>query len=393
VAVLLPSIRTHKPGAGAGAILALTCIIAMLYFGRVFFITVALSIMFAFILEPFVGLLVKWRIPRALASFAVCSVALLLLYLGGLAFFFQAESLVAELPKYSERVSELVESATARLEQMERRAEELLVPKRLQRPAPPPPPEPKAKAAPRKRAEPVAAEPTPPGAGVSEGVIQEVRIRPDRTPLVGFIYARLSGLYIFLLMASFVPFLVYFMLSWRDHLYRSFMRLFESEERVIADRTWEGIAAMVRGFVVGNFVLAILLAVTSTIAFWLFNLPYAFVVGPLSGFLSVVPYIGLPLSMVPPFFAAITTYSGIGPYILIGSTVAVLHLLALNLLYPKIVGARVHLNPLVVTLALMFWTVLWGEVGLVLAIPITAGIKAVCDNVSSLQPYGKLLGD
>jgi len=70
-----------------------------------------------------------------------------------------------------------------------------------------------------------------------------------------------------------------------------------------------------------------------------------------------------------------------------------LHLLALNFLYPKVVGSRVHLNPLVVTVALMFWGTLWGGIGLLLAIPITAGIKAVCDNVSSLQAFGKLLGD
>jgi len=68
-------------------------------------------------------------------------------------------------------------------------------------------------------------------------------------------------------------------------------------------------------------------------------------------------------------------------------------LLALNLLYPKLVGSRVHLNPLVVTIALMFWGLLWGGVGLILAVPITAGIKAVCDNVADWQPYGKLLGD
>jgi predicted PurR-regulated permease PerM len=53
----------------------------------------------------------------------------------------------------------------------------------------------------------------------------------------------------------------------------------------------------------------------------------------------------------------------------------------------------VHLNPLVVTIALMFWGTLWGAIGLLVAIPITAAIKAVCDNVSSLQGFAKLLGD
>lgn len=46
-----------------------------------------------------------------------------------------------------------------------------------------------------------------------------------------------------------------------------------------------------------------------------------------------------------------------------------------------------------VTVALMFWGLLWGGIGLVLAIPLTAGLKAACDNVSGLEPYGQLLGD
>jgi len=81
------------------------------------------------------------------------------------------------------------------------------------------------------------------------------------------------------------------------------------------------------------------------------------------------------------------------PYLIIGAVVGFLHLLALNLLYPKLVGGRVHLNPLAVTVALMFFGIIWGGIGLVLAIPIAAGVKAVCDNVTDLRPYGKLLGD
>jgi predicted PurR-regulated permease PerM len=42
---------------------------------------------------------------------------------------------------------------------------------------------------------------------------------------------------------------------------------------------------------------------------------------------------------------------------------------------------------------MMFWGLLWGAVGLVLAIPITAAIKAVCDNVELLMPLGRLLGE
>jgi predicted PurR-regulated permease PerM len=101
----------------------------------------------------------------------------------------------------------------------------------------------------------------------------------------------------------------------------------------------------------------------------------------------------MPLAMIPPFLAALAIYKNLASYVLILTIVAVLHMIAMNLLYPKIVGPRVHLNPLAVTIALMFWSVVWGAPGLVLAIPLTAGIKAVCDNVSGLGPVGKILGD
>jgi predicted PurR-regulated permease PerM len=194
-------------------------------------------------------------------------------------------------------------------------------------------------------------------------------------------------------MASFVPFLVYFQLSWGDHLRTRVLYLFDGADRHVAGRALASVAEMVRAYVVGNFLLGVLLSVASSLLFASVKLPYWLVAGPLSGFLSLIPYIGLPLALAPPLVAALPMHTGPQLYLFLSASVALLHLFALNLLYPKFVGARVHLNPLVVTLALMFWGMLWGGIGLVLAIPLTAAIKAVCDNVAGLQAYGKLLGD
>jgi predicted PurR-regulated permease PerM len=214
-----------------------------------------------------------------------------------------------------------------------------------------------------------------------------------RIPLTVFVFSHLGPAYEMLLMASFVPFLVYFMLSWRDHIQRGFLQLFEDQGRMVAANSLDGIASMVRAFVVGNSVLGLVVAAVSTLVFWLFHLPYPVLLGPLSGFLSMVPYVGLPLALLPPLVGALAVYNTMTAYVVILTVVAFLHLVAMNLLYPKIVGPRVHLNPLVVTVALMFWSVLWGATGLILAIPLTAALKAVCDNVEQLKPYGHLLGD
>jgi predicted PurR-regulated permease PerM len=106
-----------------------------------------------------------------------------------------------------------------------------------------------------------------------------------------------------------------------------------------------------------------------------------------------VPYAGIALALLPPLLSALAT--GAPGSVLVFSLIFViaLHLVAMNILYPTLVGARVHLNPLIVTFSLMFWCFLWDAPGLLLAIPMTAGMKAVCDNVAALRKYGRFLGD
>ena len=373
-----PASRLHGAGlflAGAGV-----CI-ALLYYGRVFCITLVISVILAFLLEPFVALVVRLRVPRGGAAFLVCTVALLVLYLVGFAIVSQVGSIAEDLPSYSQRVNQIVDSVAERMQTTEQNIYRLIVPKRFQdAPAPPEQQAPPKKS--KKRSEP----PPPP-------TVQEVRIRQEHNSLLNNIYDYLSSLYNVLLMGSFVPFLVFFMLSWQDHLRKRFLSLFEGQDRSVAGRTLQSIGDMARAYVVGNFILGLILSVVSGFCFWTWHLPYWEMVGVVSGFLSLVPYVGLPLAIIPAFAAALMMYNTVTPYLVIGAEVAFLHLLALNLLYPAIVGARVHLNPLAVTIALMFWGSLWGGIGLVLAIPITAGAKAVFDNIEGLQPYGRLLGD
>jgi predicted PurR-regulated permease PerM len=390
VSVLPQSLSEQRPRGIAGTLIASGVAIALLYYGRGFLVTLITAITISFLLEPFVELVMKLRAPRAFASFLVCSFALLLVYAFGLGMYTQAKALWEDLPQYSQRVSEIADEVVVALETAEKDAYRILMPRRWreleeQKRLMSPPPEPATRR--RRTAEPPLPVAPPPQ------TVTEVRIRPERSPLVDYVYRYWEQLYNFALLASFVPFLVYFMLSWRDHLRRSYLQLFHGPERHAAGRSWQGIADMARAYVVGNFVLGMFLTAASGLFFWLVGLPYFLLVAPLSAFFSLVPYIGLPLAIIPPFLAALPVYSKMGPYLVIAAVVGFLHLMALNLLYPKLVGSRVHLNPLAVTVALMFWGSLWGAVGLVFAIPITAGMKAVFDNVPALQAYGKLLGD
>lgn len=380
-----PSQRTLNTAASLIAAAALT---ALLYFGRDFFVTLIVSAVFAFILDPAVLMVMKLRLPRAAATAIVMVIALAAAYVFTVAAWTQVATLGDELPSYTARLGQLWDNANERLDQFEKHSIEMLVPQRLRLPQ-----EQNQQKAQESRTRRRHGTVITPPVENAPPTIQEVRIHTDPRPFLTTVYGYVSGYFHVLVMASFVPFLVYFMLSWRDHIGRSVLRLFDGDQRYAAGKAWSGIAESTRAYVLGNFFLWVFLSSFSAIAFFFLGVPNWALVGPLSAFFSLMPYVGLPVSMLPPVLALIAIPVSLKIMLTAVLITATLHVVAMNFMYAKVIGSRVRLNPLVVTIALMFWGVIWGGLGLILAVPITAAIKAVCDNIESLEPYGDLLGD
>ena len=193
-------------------------------------------------------------------------------------------------------------------------------------------------------------------------------------------------------MISFIPFLVYFMLSWQDHVRAATVMLFKMENRNTAYVTLGRISAMIHSFINGNLAVGIFTSIISLIVFGALHLPYFYFLGFISGFLSLIPYLGVVLALIPPVVAGIGVLHS-GGMVAIIATVLGVHVFALNVLYPKLIGKRLQLNPLAVTVSLLIWGFLWGAPGLILAVPITGAMKIIFDNVESLRPYGAWLGE
>jgi predicted PurR-regulated permease PerM len=182
------------------------------------------------------------------------------------------------------------------------------------------------------------------------------------------------------------------MLTWQEHARAATVMLFKMENRNTAYVTLGRISKMIRSFILGNLVIGLFISVMSLVVFGIIGLPYFYFLGVISGFLSLVPYLGVPLAMVPPLVAGLGQLNGAG-IIAIVVTVLALHLFAINVLYPKLIGRRLQLNPLVVTIALLVWGWIWGAMGLILAVPLTAALKIIFDHVESMRPYGTWLGE
>jgi predicted PurR-regulated permease PerM len=354
----MPETKRETPVAAASAslrIIAAGIVIAALFLASSILITLTCSVFIAFVLEPPVRLMERLGIPRWVGSLLIVMLTLTVMYV----LVYLAYDHVMDFLDTIPRVVATVQRITTRLEIWTRSlgpgASTLL-------PAAP------------------------------DTSVPTVRLQQE-SPWTQFFLRGIGSVYAFTVTVAFIPFLVFFMLASKNHIWAATLNLFPIDRRQQTEDVIAGITAMVRQFVLGNIMVALISAVMIVPVFLAVGLPYALLMALFAAFLSVIPYIGVALGMLPPLLMAVAHDDSVGHLVAIALVVFVVHFVAVNVLTPKLVGRRVKLNALSVTLSMMFWGWLWGGLGLVLAVPITAGLKAICDNVKSLKPFGAWMGE
>jgi predicted PurR-regulated permease PerM len=346
-------VKVASPGMISQRIIAAGIVIAFCYWASSVLATLLVAILLAYFLDPVVVWLEKWRLPRVLGSFLVLLVALAVLATLGYALVDRVDQFGVDWPKYREPLRQAVGIFERKVERIEERASEL---------------------APETRSD--------------RRVFEVTEPHPVRTAL----FSRLGSVYSALVAATFVPFLIFFMLAAKREVWHATMQLFSSTERNQVKHTLDEVSAVLRGFVVGTLLVGAVLVLASWVFFWLMGLDYPFLTALASGMLNLVPYLGVVLSLLPPLLIGLRQFHTFAPFVGMFAALAFLHVVAANLLFPALVGRRVRLNALAVTMALLFWGWMWGGAGLLLAIPITATIKVVCDHIEGWQPVGRWLG-
>ena len=350
--VLQASIRA---GSVAQIVVAVIAVVGLIYLLKLVLVTTLASLLLAFVLEPLVSGLARIHIPRAFG--ALLAVILMVGLAVGLTFFFygRAVDFATQLPKYSGKIRSTLAVLREQTSQIEESTRSVI-------------------ASPRVGKAPLAVE------------VQEA---PGLSRVLSAGGGTLGEVF---LAITFIPFLVYFMLTWKDHAHSTTVRLFPKEHRLVAHRTVGRISTMIRSFIAGNVLIGLINTLVSTIVFWQLGIPYFYFLGVISGFASLVPYLGVFLALLPPLAGGVGLLDKSGVLIIV-LTVVGLHVLTLNVLYPKIVGKRLRLNPLAITLSLLFWAWIWGAMGLILAVPIVGATKIICDYIDPLRGLGAWLGD
>jgi predicted PurR-regulated permease PerM len=114
--------------------------------------------------------------------------------------------------------------------------------------------------------------------------------------------------------------------------------------------------------------------------------------GAFAFLINYVPILG-PLTGIGIFLiAGIITLDWPWQALLPGVLYTAIHIAEGEIITPMLLAKRFTLNPVIVIVSVFFWHALWGVPGELLAVPLLATLKIVCDRVDPLQALGHIMG-
>jgi predicted PurR-regulated permease PerM len=361
------------------AVVVAVVVIVTLYFARIVLIPFALALLFTFILTPLVKILERARFGRIPSALLVVLLALGACGAVGWTVTKQFSQVVDQLPDYkanirtkltslhwsshhaldnaSQTMTEISKDlATAPTAQ--RSGESTLTHPTLMRPTP--------------EAKPIPVE----------------IVKPPALPLESM--QNVLGL-----LASVLIVLVFtiFMLIRREDLRNRLISLAGDGNLQLVTQTLDDASARVSRYLLLQFVVNACYGIFIGTCLHFIGLPGALLWGVIVGTLRFLPYIGPPLGGIMPLLLSLAVFDGwTRPLIVLGLFVFT-ELIVSNLVEPLLYGIHTGISSLAILVAAIFWTAIWGPIGLVLSTPLTVCLLVVGRHVPRLRFLQILLGD
>jgi len=310
-------------------VVSTAAVIALLYYGEPLLVPLSFALFLSFALRPFVSLLERAGVPRVAAIILILfvmmgGVALLVINVTG-----QINQFFAELPRYQQRIRDVLEDITGFVNRVRERMGSIL-------------PE------------------------ESRGV-REVKLTESQLETTRAFVARLGATLSIVLYTATIPFLTFFMLKDREKFGRVLAGILTRNERLGEADVTGAISRTMTAYALGLSFVMLIMAGATTLGLMILRVDYYYVLGPIAGVAILLPYVGVILSTVPAVAVAFIQYDG-EKALLVFLVYSLLQFLEGNVLTPYIVGGKVKLFPLTVMVAFVFWGTLWGIPGAVLAV-------------------------
>jgi predicted PurR-regulated permease PerM len=195
--------------------------------------------------------------------------------------------------------------------------------------------------------------------------------------------------------STFILVLAYFvfLLLYRNHIKKFLLKITPKAQRPEIEQVIYSAAHISQQYLLGLSKMIVLLWIMYSIGFSIIGLKNAMFFAILCGFLEIIPYLGNITGTILTILMA--TANGADSELIIGIVFiyGTVQLIQTWIFEPLVLGPQVKINPLFTIIFLVIGELLWGIPGLILAIPLTAILKIVCDHIEQMRPYGFLIGE
>lgn len=349
--------------------------VAALYFGREVFLPIAIALLLTFALAPLVSGLKRIGIPRIAAVIASVMGAFAALALFSFVVATQVSELAQNIPVYQTNILTKIRSLketgvgggiVSRLSAVIERVGQEIDRQDASLPA----------ATPDK----------PPREPVPVEIVAREKPLEVLQNIVGPLISPLGS-------AGLIIVVVIFMLLEREDLRDRFIRLVGYGDLHRTTEALRDAGKRVGLYLLMQLVVNIVYAIPIAAGLWILGIPNALLWGLLALALRFVPYIGPAIGMLLPMFLALAVAPGWSLLLWTAALFVVMELITGNVIEPWLYGSRTGLSPLAIIVAAIFWTWLWGPLGLILSTPLTVCLVVLGRHVPQFEFLDVLFGN
>jgi len=342
--------------ARALVVLSTLAVVAACYFGRDILATVVLALLLSLLLSPLVNVIEKLRVPRVAASALAVLLIVGCLVSGLVALAPPAQDWLSKAPSAISSVQERLAQWRGSMQKAQKATETL---ENLAKPA--------------------------------QAPTEKVLVVKDQP---GILITVVSATPHVIATIAIIILLLFFCLSSGDNFLR---RLVEIAPGMKEKRTVINIARDVQReisrYLLTTTVINLGLGCATAVALACWGVPNALLWGALAFVLHFAPIVGAGVTASVLAIVGFSTFDDITHALALPATFLLLAFIEGQLVTPTVIGRRLGLNPVVVFVWLLLWGALWGVIGILLAGPMLACFRIICEHTEALRPIYVLIGE
>ncbi|HEX5413885.1 MAG TPA: AI-2E family transporter [Terriglobia bacterium] len=364
-------------------LIAVIVVIAVLYFAREVLVPMALAVLLSFLLTPVVVQLEKARLGRIPAVLMVLVLAVALVVAGGWGLAGQLTEIVDHLPTYTANIQKKIQSLHSSgglnraINAVKGLNDELSAPGPERRGAR--------------------------GHSQVSHASKERGISSPENPMPAKVEASTNGFKYLRgllgpaasILARVVIVIVFtlFMLAKREDLRNRVIRLASKGQLNLMTQALDDASTRISRYLLLQLLVNSSYGVLFGLGLYLLGIPHALLWGVLGGILRFIPYFGTLIGAVFPIALALAVFPGWSHALYVLGLYLVIELIIAYVMEPWLYGVHTGISPFAILVAAVFWTMLWGPVGLILSVPLTVCLMVMGRHIPHLEFIGILLGD